>query len=106
MRISDWSSDVCSFDLIAVSGKRPEREVVAIAMIAQIEDTGKTDGGEPRLVPFGAVARRVQQKIDAAPHGIVLDLARRHEGENRPGGLGWRAGFGLDRKSTRLNSSH
>src|SRR3546814_6536893 len=73
MRISDWSSDVCSSDLLldgAVDFRRTEPEAVAI------------DGGIRAAVDDRAAARR-----DADPVAMAPDAR-------------------IDRKSTRLNSSH
>src|SRR3546814_7691270 len=76
MRISDWSSDVCSSDLLARLGRG--RDVGAPA------GEGLVHGGHPvqdRLV--------VGEVLDA----LAVDLVGH-------------AHLHLDRKSTRLNSSH
>src|SRR3546814_15463952 len=62
MRISDWSSDVCSSDLIAVCMIGPSIEQIGVAVIArdaialEIRDMpGKGRGAKPRaLVPHDA----------------------------------------------------
>src|SRR3546814_5018938 len=93
MRISDWSSDVCSSDL-------DERTPVRAG-----HQAGR--GDRPHLRPAGAVLRPVA--------GVLLDGARwAGAAAFCPAApallhaLGWhdRAGAGQDRKSTRLNSSH
>src|SRR3546814_6973622 len=107
MRISDWSSDVCSSDLLlnmgAASGKsfaemmlenelahRSLEEVeagldaIAAAMDASI-DAGCSSTG---VLPGGLKVKR------RAPP-IAADIRSRHE-----------ANLSEDRKSTRLNSSH
>src|SRR3546814_8481070 len=98
MRISDWSSDVCSSDLLAILdadiqlrrdvGAHPEEEVELV------------DGGD---IAVGLAVARVQIDPGSAMEG---DAARRYrdkavEDLNR----GARGGD-RDRKSTRLNSSH
>src|SRR3546814_8082763 len=102
MRISDWSSDVCSSDL----GQRH--------LLSPAEDPG--DGGDPALrrpafhlqgasgrsasllslcLPGGAAAGQ----HPVLPGGRRARRARRRDGQ--PAGAG-----GGDRKSTRLTSSH
>src|SRR3546814_8064144 len=106
MRISDWSSDVCSSDLAdgIVDRRGPE-----------IEGPGARKGVDghqhprPLLVSvrYGGghlVAREVQPRkiarvrfiVEAAIDRVGAGLHRRPGGGGRPG----------DRKSTRLNSSH
>src|SRR3546814_3447800 len=78
MRISDWSSDVCSSDLIALVDQHVEL----------------------RQRPVGEIARAVLSRFRCQ-----LDIGGL-------GGVGLRAGdeacvdHRVDRKSTRLNSSH
>src|SRR3546814_1456435 len=92
MRISDWSSDVCSSDLTALSQSlhlQPPHLCV---------DAAAPDRGSFARPELGAWPRA----------GERLDIARR----GRPGGdrpdLTRREGCApaLDRQSTRLNSSH
>src|SRR3546814_6297103 len=124
MRISDWSSDVCSSDLI--SGTVPLRDLAE-----------KTSGGKMARDMFRAAGRqslpwRIGQDLKTLPiiqDRLVIGHARwdwfRGAG-TRPWGmpllllgqfglvglLGLMAALGcafhgqLDRKSTRLNSSH
>src|SRR3546814_4834177 len=94
MRISDWSSDVCSSDLVqvdrfAVAGRRPQlfAEAVGIVRDHRIGGGQNSAGGTVVLLqPQGAGTGIIAQE---ALH--VFDF---------------RAAPAVDRKSTRLNSSH
>src|SRR3546814_5056141 len=107
MRISDWSSDVCSSDLVRVDGRPvtgpgPERAFVfqdfALMPWATVL----------RNVAFGlelrGVARSEREAVAERYIGQVglkgFEKAYPHE---LSGGMRQRVG---DRKSTRLNSSH
>src|SRR3546814_2354676 len=112
MRISDWSSDVCSSDL----------EAPAVLVIAGV--AARVDAGVGALHVHGTAA--VLEVVAALlAHEAVVDAAevdprvRELMDEQRPGiqeavavdvfplvGAGPRAVAVLDRKSTRLNSSH
>src|SRR3546814_2885980 len=129
MRISDWSSDVCSSDL--VRGKH-ERRLQRLSILAhEIQDTALAERilsklrieftEPPGMIQFsirdpylfralaalcregdGSPVRRQERRIEYVPVALVL-LAQ------QPGF----ARFGIDankpasdRKSTRLNSSH
>src|SRR3546814_3015605 len=91
MRISDWSSDVCSSDL----QKRHDRPA---------DDRGAHDARSlwrPVAEPFGREAedRRKHQRIAEADQNQrpARQRARRHRRQDDQR---------KDRKSTRLNSSH
>src|SRR3546814_7793500 len=99
MRISDWSSDVCSSDLInQMVVMRLRRRFIARAAVAEIvavEDArlfeqadGAIDGGDGDA----AVERRGAfiERLDIGMIRRIRDYARDDS----------------DRKSTRLNSSH
>src|SRR3546814_6258274 len=108
MRISDWSSDVCSSDLVAAA-----KDQDADAFVRGAE-------GLRRLADLEVDERRLERRGQRAH----LDIVARHDA--RPQLLRHRVGaaaagdgacrFGelagelgclcLDRKSTRLNSSH
>src|SRR3546814_1708306 len=92
MRISDWSSDVCSSDLVGpalcrspvgVLLKQLDVELVELAGGADVEAVfaGLLYGGD---------ARERQERSD-----VVRKI-----------GVGAGDGLAVDRKSTRLNSSH
>src|SRR3546814_6871768 len=108
MRISDWSSDVCSSDLIVVTGSRiPRRNI---------------DTGQPTLVlDSSTIEQRGYTNVGDALNDLPSFGV---PGSSRVGGQAGALGsgqnfvnfFGLgdqrtltvvtDRKSTRLNSSH
>src|SRR3546814_2436523 len=119
MRISDWSSDVCSSDLGIAQHELQLRPIEgALAGIQAVLQAGLLDGSHERalgLVPGGIVAGanggpvgelhhqvleaevavNLAQQV-AEDHRLAVDLVRRAED----------VGVVLDRKSTRLNSSH
>src|SRR3546814_5201081 len=100
MRISDWSSDVCSYDLIVdgVAGAgsngrglyladRTRRAIIAMEGSARRVETAAICVS----LAGGAGGRKAAERGDAdlRPHRAVLCLFLQ-----------------IDRKSTRLNSSH
>src|SRR3546814_5337963 len=123
MRISDWSSDVCSSDLAGVAdlgiarredGRR-DRQRGALdhhcrvaCHLRRVIYPVYTDDRRRRVLTAVAVGNRVgeavlgvvsfSQTLELAI-GVVAETAVGIEGQKRPGGQG-------DRKSTRLNSSH
>src|SRR3546814_3029854 len=113
MRISDWSSDVCSADLVELSSDPVAGESFDIGhgdvVIAAI--TSCTNTSNPSvLIAAGLVARKARAlglerkpwvKSSLAPGSqVVTDyLVKAGLQEDLDS-------IGLDRKSTRLNSSH
>src|SRR3546814_1550372 len=114
MRISDWSSDVCSSDLMADRpfGHADEAALVVAAFDAGVkapEVVGVLEAGDG--LGTGYVMRRVMGEVSPAtvladpPPSLLADLgrelARIHAVplEKVPAAI-------PDRKSTRLNSSH
>src|SRR3546814_1870511 len=104
MRISDWSSDVCSSDLeVAV---RAERNDHSARVLVRRIDEGPEYGGDPeqtrnrdleQSVFLEKVGRALQIAVKMPTWSGVADhvgLALTPEGKSQ------------DRKSTRLNSSH
>src|SRR3546814_10637283 len=101
MRISDWSSDVCSADLAA---RGVDVVIIAAEALAVDIDRGrKADEGalrdrgaifdRRRDDPASVAARDVLERDDARADLVIF--------------AGQHAGIGdADRKSTRLNSSH
>src|SRR3546814_6942160 len=82
MRISDWSSDVCSSDLA-----RPRDSLV----LAAVGDLHVTDSSEHR---YRAMFEEISARADIlALCGDLTNFGKTREAE-------------VDRKSTRLNSSH
>src|SRR3546814_2775903 len=99
MRISDWSSDVCSSDLGLVLARglasgagardRADRDLaVAHAHENFGARAGEREAGQIEMVEKGG-------GVHAAQRAVQLERRQRE-----------RRGEALDRKSTRLNSSH
>src|SRR3546814_2806004 len=124
MRISDWSSDVCSSDLLAVAVGAHE----APARIVEIEPAAALRHIVERLADGGEVGEAARLRAEGGGGGKD-DLVRcdivffGHRGCNVPesGGRGNKhvifrvhdcarrslaSGTNRDRKSTRLKSSH
>src|SRR3546814_7313785 len=108
MRISDWSSDVCSSDLMSVAG------IFAVAF-AVVAATNRTARGAWWLalgygmgIVYVGLEFLLTRQVDQTPVGIGIFLVfllavsfalvgvAGHYGARPP----------LDRKSTRLHSSH
>src|SRR3546814_7905985 len=106
MRISDWSSDVCSSDLLQVEG-RARRIVVEVAgdqrRVIDIKDALE-------LVAGSARDRRVDLFDGGVLLGDELEVDQRHvrgrHADRRAVELALQGRQHQDRKSTRLNSSH
>src|SRR3546814_3558025 len=92
MRISDWSSDVCSSDLEPLAGEPVEDGAAASEMPA---------AGAPLRVPAGSVLLAQVQGGDGPPSLEVGDSIQPFENFAHEA---YR--LEQDRKSTRLNSSH
>src|SRR3546814_16955675 len=124
MRISDWSSDVCSSDLPISRGVFGTAGAKLQSRLRQpVLDEASRDRIAARQLE-GLVLRRVQQLVAAEPAGalqlvgaergrLVLGAGVKPEhdgGRERPGLRGLVAHLldrqPEDRKSTRLNSSH
>src|SRR3546814_2443216 len=116
MRISDWSSDVCSSDLGAVArhrvradapasgvaaGCRAAAGAVAAVTVAGVVDRPAARTQGERAVGFAA-------RIPRSPVAAHLGVLRGFRHRRRPlAAAGQHPGTPLaDRKSTRLNSSH
>src|SRR3546814_5707336 len=124
MRISDWSSDVCSSDLAIEAGAatvtlrtRAEHavrigdEVHALALRLDVVDDGH---GVPEALAEQVFLPLVSGRAEGSGLGLALaqQVAREHRGSlayrSRPGHTVFTMLLpGVqDRKSTRLNSSH
>src|SRR3546814_1715020 len=101
MRISDWSSDVCSSDLEIVD------QHVVLLLETRVRDAGH-DG--ELLVRVGQLLEEAGEILEAGDavvlaaqddgrHGDLLRVDQRQPGAHVDVGA-------VDRKSTRLNSSH
>src|SRR3546814_4579657 len=83
MRISDWSSDVCSSDLVQPLSKRVSSALpcgVIDSMTASRSDfskhlsPGNANQADTRRSPTTALARRSAARRISAPSGIVQEL--------------------------------
>src|SRR3546814_1852162 len=112
MRISDWSSDVCSSDLLGeapLQGRRPLLMAVALGLAAaQVGNAGERAGGDRRRQRGGEDEAGGEAAHEVAESGGGGDIAA-----PQPESLAERAlddreaiHLPLDRKSTRLNSRH
>src|SRR3546814_4094274 len=106
MRISDWSSDVCSSDLPAEPGKAlPDLRIV------DAEFERDPDRGE-RVLDVVAPRHRQLDPVDrayiavAVAHRDIETVRTAFGGHVDPADIGLRREAIGDRKSTRLNSSH
>src|SRR3546814_10872178 len=102
MRISDWSSDVCSSDLVAALERHP---VDRVANAVYRHDRGLLYALDPD-VQGAAVAGTVRLGLSRCGLAVAGRL-----GSGRAAAGAAVAGLllvvlALDRKSTRLNSSH
>src|SRR3546814_4386645 len=108
MRISDWSSDVCSSDLRAIWIQRFDLKAGALVGPRKVI----VDGGvRPQDKPVWAEGPHIY-KIDGAYYLTAAEggTAERHSQTiyraERPDGPYAHGPANPDRKSTRLNSSH
>src|SRR3546814_19707613 len=80
MRISDWSSDVCSSDLRLLQAEHPARQPAAgrehsgIEIEAVAVRLGVEDEGEP-VVPVAQFCRKLDQRPSRANVGLANDDA-------------------------------
>src|SRR3546814_9320245 len=122
MRISDWSSDVCSSDLIGqagkgdeiarkLAGKRRRGRIVPHAVQCGALRIARRIVGQKGRVELLLVVRPARADGDRQPIGDVEDIMR-EEGEILallPQAVAGDTDIGdsvEDRKSTRLTSSH
>src|SRR3546814_5984801 len=102
MRISDWSSDVCSSDLVAAVEHEAARRLDRTAEEDRLVEWFVMFDLE--LVEHGADGHPVDRIVDTDPHRAILVMADHRDHrmlETRIADTRQR-----DRKSTRLNSSH
>src|SRR3546814_8044530 len=111
MRISDWSSDVCSSDLLAAWRATHGKEAAAASAASPTAEGVAADNpgtGEGWRIQIGAytgrkAAEAAWEQVRRSAPGLA---AYRPYYEEAPGRRGLvRVQLG-DRKSTRLNSSH
>src|SRR3984893_8613029 len=92
-RISDAESDpsTASCRQPPITSKSPKREKGAVAVVAQIKDAREADGGVPGLVPISVLFLGIHQVVDAADSRRMFELSGRHQPEQGPSRLRWRA---------------
>src|SRR3546814_9909628 len=114
MRISDWSSDVCSSDLLLnigeedLKGTSELKEAATLlrgATYLPMRFEGFTEGdklgrGDADVIVTDGFSGNIALKTIEGTARMVTDLLRRSFESSL------RSKLGLDRKSTRLNSSH
>src|SRR3546814_9309616 len=93
MRISDWSSDVCSSDLVWVKTENAN------------VDVGGTINVSDNPTPEEMVRRHIQQLVDGGLSFDHIRLVQKVWAAQNNNTSRIRLAY-LDRKSTRLNSSH
>src|SRR3546814_9873613 len=101
MRISDWSSDVCSSDLGQLA-RQVELQDLALGRLGLAAVVALP--GDEVVVGGRHLGRRQPLREEAAQGGNELVAGGAGDGPVRPQRLA--ALEALDRKSTRLNSSH
>src|SRR3546814_10050446 len=124
MRISDWSSDVCSSDLKALTGEQLPVALVAARRLAVVRNAQLDVGARQRqraqpfldVAQFGALGaqelaprRHVVEQVANLDRGAARMRLRGHFTELAA--IDLQAGavrivVAADRTSTRLNSSH
>src|SRR3546814_5602525 len=103
MRISDWSSDVCSSDLRFTADELKAQLDGADVPNSKVY-TAKDCAEDPQYL-----ARRMVRSVADPIHGEVLQAGIVPHIPQSPGEVRWAGpsiGQHKDRKSTRLNSSH
>src|SRR3546814_8738946 len=103
MRMSDWSSDVCSSDLIIVRVPR-DVEVEDVAHALDVQPPCRDIGRDEDVDFIGLEPVKLTQTLGL--FHVAVDLPHRKAVALQAcGGVAHR-GLAVDRKSTRLNSSH
>src|SRR3546814_1842985 len=107
MRISDWSSDVCSSDLVEIVGRLVEHQQVRVSREFTREQQPRAlaarKRADERVGQFGIEQELLEIALDVLLYPEHLDPVAA-VGEHVADALV--GGHQLDRKSTRLNSSH
>src|SRR3546814_6398295 len=98
MRISDWSSDVCSSDLFLIEG--PEVPGIVDAALGRVQHRPFQMNADDARDAFS------DRLLDRSNCGSDLVDVVRNQGGKHGAGSEASVRLGQDRKSTRLNSSH
>src|SRR3546814_2555826 len=110
MRISDWSSDVCSSDLLGIiflviKGSEYHAEYLEGLMSGAGERQTFHSVGERMFMDGYFIATGLHAFHVFVGVAMLAGCAWRLLGDHPPSNIGL-GNIGLDRKSTRLNSSH
>src|SRR3546814_7994352 len=108
MRIMDWSSDVCSSDLVDLSISRQENALSVLTgrAPAAIRPRAKLSGLQAPPLPGGLPSTLLRRRPDIAQAELSLAASDATLDAARAQFLPSLRLTGSDRKSTRLNSSH
>src|SRR3546814_4509213 len=113
MRISDWSSDVCSSDLVIHTACSVSAFILGASMMADVVEESEARTGRRSEGVFFAGSFFVQKctsGIGIFCAGLMLQFAHfpqgAHPGQVPVATLDRLTLIYADRKSTRLNSSH
>src|SRR5262245_45127768 len=71
----------------AVDSQGPEREILGVHVVLQIEDARKSRAVPQCVVPRAVVALVPEQVVDAALHRRPARATGREQSQQRPGGL-------------------
>src|SRR3546814_1997450 len=97
MRISDWSSDVCSSDLISGIGQSPVDQLLALLETEYVVLLTRLSAHVRSPDVAAEIIHDVYVKLRSEP--AISEI-------HSPRASLYRMAVNLDRKSTRLNSSH
>src|SRR3546814_8653780 len=78
MRISDWSSDVCSSDLLTAAARQRLRLMgMPDAVIAQVDRSGRTSGTMTVRAPIGGVIQTLGARagVTLAPGQTLAEIS-------------------------------
>src|SRR3546814_4837956 len=109
MRISDWSSDVCSSDLKLIKAEDRSADVEAAGAIAGTATPIAVQGDTLPFAPDHTVVTSLTYNLPLSPEIGSIDVGATYvyTGKRRSSASGSSPDDVLeDRKSTRLNSSH
>src|SRR3546814_8942870 len=110
MRISDWSSDVCSSDLIVVEvddNNLTRYGASTTALYDHLKDLGFTPTRRRfDEQHFDEVFVRTEESAQQAGEPVVVPFDARRRRKPEDSGRSVARRLPRDRKSTRLNSSH
>src|SRR3546814_9878697 len=107
MRISDWSSDVCSSDLLGLITRVVDDEALAEEadkVVAQLSASATRAMGRTRNLLLSSFTNSLEEQMELEARAI--SLSSRDEGREGVAAFLEKRKTDLDRKSSRLNPSH